>query len=35
MAICGLISIAAAFALKDRSQNDYAVEYDEVRPTSG
>jgi hypothetical protein len=35
MAICGLISVVAAFALKDRSQQDYAVEYDEVRPSTG
>ncbi|MFC4008556.1 MFS transporter [Nonomuraea purpurea] len=31
MAVCALISVAAAFALKDRSQQDYAVEYDEPR----
>lgn len=35
MAICGVISVVAAFALKDRSQQDYAVEYDEVRPSTG
>ncbi|MFC5828138.1 MFS transporter [Nonomuraea insulae] len=35
MAICGVISVVAAFALKDRSQQDYAVEYDEVRPSPG
>ncbi|MEU8354644.1 MFS transporter [Nonomuraea sp. NPDC048882] len=35
MAICSVISIVAAFALKDRSQQDYAVEYDEVKPTTG
>jgi uncharacterized membrane protein YjdF len=35
MAICALISVAAAFALKDRSQHDYAVEYDEAPPASG
>ncbi|MGW0806597.1 MFS transporter [Nonomuraea sp. NPDC002799] len=29
MAVCGLISIAAAIALKDRSQHDYAIEYEE------
>ncbi|GAA3589351.1 MFS transporter [Nonomuraea rosea] len=32
MAICALISVVAAFAMKDRSQQDYAVEYDDVRP---
>ncbi|MEU6715073.1 MFS transporter [Nonomuraea sp. NPDC046802] len=31
MAVCALISVAAALALKDRSQQDYAVEYDEPR----
>jgi MFS family permease len=35
MAICALISVIAAIALKDRSQQDYAVEYDEAAPTSG
>jgi MFS family permease len=30
MAICALISIVAAVILKDRSQQDYAVEYDEA-----
>ncbi|MET9243984.1 MFS transporter [Nonomuraea sp. NPDC051941] len=33
MAICALISVVAAFALKDRSKQDYAVEYDDVRET--
>ncbi|MEV1169180.1 MFS transporter [Nonomuraea sp. NPDC049784] len=32
MAICALISVVAAAALKDRSQQDYAVEYDDVQP---
>ncbi|MEO3868682.1 MFS transporter [Nonomuraea sp. B12E4] len=32
MAICSLISVIAAWALKDRSQQDYAIEYDEVQP---
>lgn len=32
MAICGLISVAAALALKDRAHMDYAVEYDETGP---
>ncbi|WP_433435065.1 MFS transporter [Nonomuraea sp. CA-141351] len=31
MAICALISVVAAAALKDRSQQDYAVEYDDVQ----
>jgi MFS family permease len=35
MAVCALISVIAAIALKDRSQQDYAVEYDEAAPTSG
>ncbi|GAA3256784.1 MFS transporter [Nonomuraea helvata] len=30
MAICALISVVAAAMLKDRSQQDYAVEYDDV-----
>ncbi|MFB4277423.1 MULTISPECIES: MFS transporter [unclassified Nonomuraea] len=34
MAICAAISVVAAYALKDRSQQDYAVEYDEPQPTS-
>ncbi|MGP3911542.1 MFS transporter [Nonomuraea sp. 10N515B] len=33
MAICALISVVAAFALKDRSHYDYAVEYDEPHPS--
>ncbi|MEV4173578.1 MFS transporter [Nonomuraea sp. NPDC049709] len=33
MAICAAISVVAAYALKDRSQQDYAVEYDEPQPT--
>ncbi len=32
MAVTALISIAAALALKDRSQQDYSVEYDEAAP---
>jgi hypothetical protein len=32
MAITALISIGAALALKDRSKQDYAVEYDEAVP---
>jgi hypothetical protein len=35
MAICALISVIAAFILKDRSQHDYAVEYDAVQPSVG
>ncbi|MEV6039187.1 MFS transporter [Nonomuraea sp. NPDC052116] len=35
MAICALISVVAAFALKDRSKQDYAVEYDDVRTETG
>jgi MFS family permease len=35
MAVCALISVIAAIALKDRSRQDYAVEYDEAAPTSG
>ncbi|SEF85920.1 Major Facilitator Superfamily protein [Nonomuraea solani] len=35
MAICGLISVAAAWALKDRSHQDYAIEYDEDPAKSG
>ncbi|WP_043618856.1 MFS transporter [Nonomuraea candida] len=34
MAICAAISVVAAWALKDRSQQDYAVEYDEARPAA-
>jgi MFS family permease len=30
MAACALISLVAALALKDRSQQDYGIEYDEV-----
>lgn len=33
MAICAAISVVAALALKDRSGQDYAVEYDETRST--
>jgi hypothetical protein len=32
MAITALISIGAALALKDRSKQDYAIEYDEEVP---
>jgi len=32
MAITALISIGAALALKDRSKQNYAIEYDEVVP---
>ncbi|MGW4799495.1 MFS transporter [Nonomuraea sp. NPDC004297] len=35
MAVCALISIVAAYALKDRSQQDYAVEYDDPGARSG
>ncbi|GLW10723.1 MFS transporter [Microtetraspora sp. NBRC 13810] len=35
MAICALISVIAALALKDRANQDYAVEYDEVSPRTG
>ncbi|MBF8193443.1 MHS family MFS transporter [Nonomuraea sp. K274] len=35
MAVCSLISIGAAYALKDRSHVDYAVEYDESEPKPG
>jgi MFS family permease len=35
MAICALISVVAAFVLKDRSGQDYAVEYDEAQPAAG
>jgi hypothetical protein len=34
MAITALISIGAALALKDRSKQDYAVEYDEGAPSA-
>ncbi|MEV0389191.1 MFS transporter [Nonomuraea sp. NPDC050643] len=34
MAICSVISVVAAYLLKDRSHQDYAIEYDEVRPGS-
>ncbi|MET8865234.1 MFS transporter [Nonomuraea sp. NPDC004580] len=34
MAICAAISVVAAWALKDRSQQDYAVEYDDPKATS-
>ncbi|GAA2213678.1 MFS transporter [Nonomuraea monospora] len=35
MAICAAISVVAAYLLKDRSQQDYAVEYDEPRAKAG
>ncbi|MEV4470814.1 MFS transporter [Nonomuraea sp. NPDC049504] len=34
MAICAAISVVAAWALKDRSQQDYAIEYDDPKATS-
>ncbi|MEV4798424.1 MFS transporter [Nonomuraea sp. NPDC049421] len=34
MAICAAISVVAAWALKDRSRQDYAVEYDDPKATS-
>ncbi|MFI7613629.1 MFS transporter [Nonomuraea terrae] len=33
MAVCALISVVAAYLLKDRSRQDYAVEYDEAEPS--
>ncbi|MFG2072369.1 MFS transporter [Nonomuraea maritima] len=33
MAVCALISVVAAYALKDRSRQDYAIEYDEPQAT--
>jgi MFS family permease len=35
MVVCALISIGAALALKERSQQNYAVEYDEVQERPG
>ncbi|MEV0819634.1 MFS transporter [Nonomuraea rubra] len=35
MAICAAISVVAAYLLKDRSQQDYAVEYDEPQAKAG
>ncbi|GAA4971024.1 MFS family permease [Nonomuraea thailandensis] len=35
MAICAAISVVAAYLLKDRSQQDYAVEYDEPPAKAG
>ncbi|TYB61869.1 MHS family MFS transporter [Nonomuraea sp. PA05] len=35
MAICAAISVVAAYLLKDRSQQDYAVEYDDPRAKTG
>ena len=34
MAICAAISVVAAWLLKDRSQHDYAIEYDEQQATT-
>ncbi|GAB2909579.1 MFS transporter [Nonomuraea fastidiosa] len=34
MAICAAISVVAAWLLKDRSQHDYAIEYDEQQATA-
>ncbi|GAA2850420.1 MFS transporter [Nonomuraea rubra] len=35
MAICAAISVVAAYLLKDRSQQDYAVEYDDPQAKAG
>jgi MFS family permease len=34
MALCALVSLVAALALKERSQQDYGTEYDEVPETA-